>query len=137
MQKFFLSMVVIFTAALSFHWAPVPGLYSQDSWQTVEIRAEEYRFLPNRIRIEAGRPLRLIIINEGNEPHRFRSSLFNNRMIEVKFGENVVRGAGIERIDIVPGAEATIELLSPPAGEFYFECRIPSHHGMDGLILIQ
>ncbi len=106
-------------------------------WQTVEIKADEYSFTPNRIQAKAHRPLELVVINEGHEPHQFRSSLFKNQMIEVHIGENVVRGRGIEIVDIAAGAMVRIKLLSPPPGQFDFQCRIPSHHGMDGMILIE
>jgi uncharacterized cupredoxin-like copper-binding protein len=58
-------------------------------------------------------------------------------MIEVEIDENVVRGRNIEVVDIAAGKTARIKLLSPPEGEFDFQCRIPSHHGMDGIIRIQ
>jgi uncharacterized cupredoxin-like copper-binding protein len=106
-------------------------------WQTVDIKADEYSFTPNRIQAKAHRPLELVVINEGHEPHQFRSSLFKNQMIEVHIGENVVRGGGIEIVDIAAGATVRIKLLSPPPGQFDFQCRIPSHHGMDGMILIE
>lgn len=106
-------------------------------WQTVEIKADEYSFTPNRIQAKAHRPLELVVINEGHEPHQFRSSLFKNQMIEVHIGENIVRGRGIEIVDIASGATARIKLLSPPPGQFDFQCRIPSHHGMDGIMLIE
>jgi uncharacterized cupredoxin-like copper-binding protein len=111
--------------------------YAQAQWQTVEIRADEYSFTPNRIHVKAHQPMELIVVNVGHEPHQFRSSLFKNQLIEVKIGENDVRGRGIEIVDIAAGATARIRLLSPPPGQFDFQCRIPSHHGMDGLILIE
>lgn len=112
-------------------------VYAQTLWQTVEIKADEYSFTPNRIHVKANQPLELIVSNEGHEPHQFRSSLFKNQMIEVEIGENDVRGPGIEIVDIAAGATARIKILSPPPGQFDFQCRIPSHHGMDGMILIE
>jgi uncharacterized cupredoxin-like copper-binding protein len=110
---------------------------AESDWQTVVIKADEYSFTPNRIQVKAHRPLELVVVNEGHEPHQFRSSLFKNEMVEVAIGENVVRGRGIEIVDIASGATARIKLLSPPPGQFDFQCRIPSHHGMDGMILIE
>ena len=110
---------------------------SQSTWQTVEMIADEYRFVPNRIQVKANKPLELVIRNKGNEPHRFQSSLFRDQMLEVVINESVVRGPNIERVDIIPGGEVRIKILSAPAGEFDFQCRIPSHHGMDGILIIQ
>lgn len=118
-------------------WALVTENPAQETWQTVEIKADEYSFTPNRIRVKAHRPLELVIVNEGHEPHQFRSALFKSQMIEVAIGENVVRGQGIEIVDIAAGTTVRIKLPSPPPGPFDFQCRIPSHHGMDGMILIE
>ena len=118
-------------------WALAAGSPAQEVWQIVEIKADEYSFTPNRIRVKAHRPLEMIIVNEGHEPHQFRSSLFKDQMVEVQIGENAVRGRGIEIVDIAAGTTARIKLLSPPPGQFDFQCRIPSHHGMDGMILIK
>ncbi|MBI3611432.1 MAG: cupredoxin domain-containing protein [Nitrospirae bacterium] len=111
--------------------------HAQTEWQTVTIKADEYSFTPNRIEAKAHHPLELVIMNEGHEPHQFRSSLFKNQMVEVWAGENAVRGKGIEIVDIAAGSTARIKLLAPPPGQFDFQCRIPSHHGMDGMILIK
>jgi uncharacterized cupredoxin-like copper-binding protein len=110
---------------------------AESPWQSVEIRADEYSFTPNQIRAKARRPLELIVANGGHEPHQFQSSLFRNQVITVEFGENSVRGKGIEIVNIAAGATVRIKLLSPPPGEFDFQCRIPSHHGMDGIIRIE
>lgn len=112
-------------------------VHAQTEWQTFEVKADEYSFTPNRIEVKARHPLELVVINEGHEPHQFRSSLFKNQMTEVQIGENVVRGLGIEIVDIAAGVTVKIKLLSPPPGQFDFQCRIPSHHGMDGMILIE
>ena len=122
---------------LALGWALIGTAGAQDPWQTVEIRADEYSFNPNRILVKADHPLELVVVNEGHEPHQFRSALFKNQMIEVAIGENVVRGQGIEIVDIAAGATVRIKLLSPPPGPFDFQCRIPSHHGMDGMIIIE
>ena len=122
---------------LALGWALIGTAGAQDPWQTVEIRADEYSFNPNRILVKADHPLELVVVNEGHEPHQFRSALFKDQMVEVHIGENVVRGRGIEIVDIAAGATARIKLLSPPPGQYDFQCRIPSHHGMDGMILIE
>ena len=122
--------VLVFVLALSLESS------AQEIWQTVEIKADEYSFVPNRIRVKAHRPLELVVSNGGHEPHQFRSSFFKNQTIEVWVGETVIRGRGIEIVDIASGAIVKIKILSPPPGEYDFQCRIPSHHGMDGIITI-
>jgi len=137
-MRFFVAGILMAVTVLSIGFSFVPGsIHAQRDWQTVEIKAEEYTFAPRRIQVKANRPLELVIENEGHEPHQFRSALFKDRMIEVEIDENVVRGRNIEVVDIAAGKTARIKLLSPPAGQFDFQCRIPSHHGMDGMILIE
>ncbi|MBI3596260.1 MAG: cupredoxin domain-containing protein [Nitrospirae bacterium] len=126
----FIGLAIIFSVGPS-------SVHAQTDWQTVEIKAEEYSFTPRRIQVKSNRPLELVIENEGHEPHQFRSALFKDQMIEVEIGESAVRGRNIEEVDIAAGQTARIKLLSPPAGQFDFQCRIPSHHGMDGMILIE
>lgn len=108
---------------------------SDDAWQRVRIKAMEYQFTPDRITIEAHRPLWIEVVNLGNEPHRFKSSMFRDLMIEIEVGESSVRGKNIERVDVEPKGTAIIKILDPPAGEFDYQCRIPSHHGMDGILI--
>ncbi len=110
---------------------------TREGWRTVEIRAEEHRFMPDLVRAKTGVPLMIVVVNEGHEPHQFRSSVFKGRMVEVEIRETVVRGSGIDLIDVAAGETTIIKLLSPPTGEFVFECRIPSHHGMDGILMIE
>ncbi|MBI3810586.1 MAG: cupredoxin domain-containing protein [Nitrospirae bacterium] len=137
-MRFILTCGLLTLTVLSVDFSTGSGrVDAQTEWQTFEIKADEYSFTPNRIQAKADRPLELVVINEGHEPHQFRSSLFKNQMIEVQIGENVVRGRGIEVVDIAAGATARIRLLSPPPGQFDFQCRIPSHHGMDGMLLIE
>jgi len=137
-MPFFVASILIAVtgSAIGISFAP-SSIDAQADWQTIEIKAEEYSFSPRRIQVKANRPLELVIKNEGHEPHQFRSALFKDRMIEVEINENVVRGRNIEVVDIAAGKMARIKLLSPPEGEFDFQCRIPSHHGMDGMILIE
>ncbi|HTN43050.1 MAG TPA: cupredoxin domain-containing protein [Nitrospiria bacterium] len=134
-MKSFLKKLAAVVLALG--WALLGSGLAQQPWQTVEIKAEEYSFTPRRIEAKANRPLELVIENEGHEPHQFRSELLKDQMVEVEIGQNTVRGRNIEVVDVAPGKTARIKLLSPPAGEFDFQCRIPSHHGMDGMILIE
>ncbi len=108
---------------------------SDDAWQKVRVKAMEYQFTPNRIEIEAHHPLWIEIKNLGKEPHRSKSSMFRNLMIEVEVGESSVRGKNIEWVDVEPEGTAIIKIIDPPAGEFDYQCRIPSHHGMDGIII--
>lgn len=113
-------------------------VYGEPSdWDVRTIRADEYRFVPDRITAKAGRPLSLVVENRGHEPHEFRSTLFKGVVVVVQIGESSIRAMDIQLVDVAPGTSAAIKILDPPAGEFDFLCRIPSHHGMDGVLIIQ
>jgi uncharacterized cupredoxin-like copper-binding protein len=137
-MPFAVACALMATAASAVGFSIGPGtVLAQTQWQTVEIKADEYSFTPRQIQAKANRPLELVIENEGHEPHQFRSELLKDQMVEVEIGQNTVRGRSIEVVEVAPGKAVRIKLLSPPAGEFDFQCRIPSHHGMDGIIRIQ
>ena len=122
--------------ALGLVWGLTVGSDAQD-WQTVRIEADEYRFVPNRIQIRSEQPAKIEIKNVGNEQHEFRSKLLEESPVEVEGGGLVVKGAGIHSILIEKGATAMIKWTSPAPGLYDFECRIPSHHGMDGTIQME
>ena len=110
---------------------------AQDSWRTVRVETDEYRFVPNRIQLEAGQPVRLEIHNIGNEEHEFRSRFLSGSLIEVLGNGVIVKATDIHSVIVETGSTATIKWLSPEAGVYFFECRIPSHHGMDGMIIVE
>ena len=110
---------------------------SQDPWITVRMETDEYRFVPNQIRLEAGQPVRFEIHNIGNEEHEFRSRLLSGPLIEILGNGVIVKGTEIHSIVVENGSKATIKWLSPEAGTYFFECRIPSHLGMDGTIIVE
>lgn len=118
-------------------WLLTGKASAHESWQTVEIKADEYRFVPNSIKLAASKPVRIEIHNSGNEQHEFRSRLLESHFMEVEGQGVAVRGSGIQSILIEKGTTATIRWLSPEPGTYEFECRIPSHHGMDGTILVE
>jgi uncharacterized cupredoxin-like copper-binding protein len=110
---------------------------AQDMWRTVQIEMNEYRFHPDKITLKAGEPVRIELHNIGNEDHEFRSRLFDGPLIDVEGNGVTVSGTGIKSVLVDNGATAAIKWLSPEPGTYVFECRIPSHHGMDGVIVVE
>lgn len=126
-------LLCVFTAVAAFSHAA----RAEDPWRTVRIDLDEYRFTPDRITLRAGEPVRIELHNIGNEDHEFRSPLFAGPLIEVKSGGVTVSGTGIHSVLVDNGSTAVIQWLSPEPGTYLFECRIPSHHGMDGEIVVK
>ena len=111
--------------------------HGQDSWRNIQMEADEYRFVPNEIILEEGQPVKIEIRNNGNEEHEFRSRFMTGPLIEVEGPGLSVKGTAIHSIIVQSGATGTVKWLSPSAGTYHFECRIPSHHGMDGIITVE
>ncbi len=109
----------------------------ENDWQVVRIVSEEYRFTPSKILLDTRQPIRIEITNHGHEQHEFRSSLFRDQLIDVETDAAVVRSKDLVSIIIEENHTAVIKIIAPPAGRFDFECRIPSHHGMDGTIEVR
>lgn len=106
-------------------------------WQVVRVVADEYRFTPSHVTAVAGLPLRIEIENRGSEQHEFRSRLLREHLADVELAGGTVRGRGVESVVVEERRTAVIKILAPAAGQYDFECRIPSHHGMDGVIVIR
>ncbi len=51
-------------------------LVTCDGTQTVTLMAEDFRFVPELVRVQASSPLTLTVYNAGLEIHKFESSIF-------------------------------------------------------------
>jgi uncharacterized cupredoxin-like copper-binding protein len=127
--------IAVFCVCVGFLMPP-PGL-ANGAWKTVRIESDEHRFVPNRITLKAGEPVQLEIHNIGNEEHEFRSGLFKGPLVEVHGNGVIVKSTDVHSVIVGYRATALIRWLSPEPGRYYFECRIPSHHGMDGEIVVE
>ena len=130
-------MIRVFAGGLLIFGLLLPSeIQANDPWRTIRIDADEYRFIPNRITLKAGEAVRIEVHNLGNEEHEFRSNLFKGPLIEILGKGVIVKGTNIHSIMVETKSKATIKWLSPEPGEYFFECRIPSHHGMDGVFTV-
>ena len=48
--------------------------------QSVHIVAQDFRFTPAEVHVSAEQPIRLTIVNEGREPHEFKSPLLAHQI---------------------------------------------------------
>lgn len=113
------------------------GAADQSDWQDVQIVATEYRFVPETVVLSSAKPIRIEIVNRGNEQHEFRSNILTGGLFDVELGDGVVRGRDIHSVIVHDKRSAVIKIIQPKPGRYDFECRIPSHHGMDGVIEIR
>ena len=96
--------------------------------QTVHIVAQDFLFTPVEVRVSAERPIRLRIVNEGREPHEFKSPLLAHRM-------DVTNGPP-HSLPVLPNRTAETVIRTTP-GVYLFYCAIRGHAGMSGTIIVE
>jgi uncharacterized cupredoxin-like copper-binding protein len=103
------------------------GAACDSSQQTVQIVAEDFRFTPAEVRLTAGQPIRLIILNEGRERHEFKSPLLLHAGADSGLPSS---------LPVLPNQKAEA-VLRPNPGVYPFSCGIPGHAGMSGTIIVE
>lgn len=98
------------------------------SEQTLRIVAQDFLFTPAEVHVSAERPIRLRIINEGREPHEFKSSLLAH--------QTGVRGGPSSSLPVPPHHTAETVIHTIP-GVYIFYCAIRGHAGMSGTIIVE
>jgi plastocyanin len=96
--------------------------------QTVRIVAEDFRFTPSEVRLSAERPIRLIIINEGREPHEFKSALLAHQT-------SMTNGVPTS-LPVLPNHSVETVIRTIP-GVYLFYCAMRGHLGMSGTIVVE
>ncbi len=96
--------------------------------QTVRVAAQDFKFSPATIRVHAGAPARLTIVNEGREAHEFAGPLLTDSRVRVLEAP--------ENFRLPPGHSITI-LLQAQAGTYLFWCRVRGHAGMEGTVIAE
>lgn len=102
--------------------------------ESVTVTAEEFRFAPDKIKVRPDHPFRLIIRNQGREPHVFQSpQLFREQVRYTRLAPFGKMQQG-SVITLEPGQSTEMELILP-AGVYPFRCWIKGHSGMEGVIV--
>ena len=95
--------------------------------QTVTIVAEDFRFTPAEVHLSAERPIRLTIVNQGREPHEFKSPLLAHQ-----FGPTAGRAPSLP---VLPNQSVETVIRTLP-GVYLFYCAIRGHAGMSGTVIV-
>jgi plastocyanin len=98
------------------------------SEQTVGIVAQDFLFTPAEVHVSAALPIRLKIVNEGREPHEFKSPLLAHQT-------QVVSGAP-SSLPVLPNHAAETVIRTMP-GVYPFFCAMRGHAGMSGTIIVE
>jgi len=100
--------------------------------QTVAVTAEDYRFVPDIVRVKAGTSFTLTLYNAGREDHEFVSPI-------------LAYGTGSERADtpdasalglLKPGRSLRLLVAAPP-GTYLYSCRRKGHPNMTGTLIVE
>jgi uncharacterized cupredoxin-like copper-binding protein len=104
----------------------------------VYIAAQDFRFSPNEIRLLSGRPVRLVIRNEGREPHQVGGALLAHAEPEASAA---LQGPAPSTPDpsgttLAPGQSLHIR-LTPGPGTYELRCQIKGHTGMRATVIVE
>ncbi len=101
--------------------------------QTVSVTAEDYRFVPDVLRVKAGSPFTLALYNAGREDHEFVSPILAYST------EN-----GGERMKLDTSAPGLLKagrslrfLVAAPPGTYVYSCRRKGHPNMTGTLIVE
>ncbi|WP_447972556.1 cupredoxin domain-containing protein [Nitrospira sp. Kam-Ns4a] len=105
------------------------------SVQSIRIAAQDFRFVPALVQVEASRPVRLVVVNEGREVHEFAATLLADPHAQI-FSEPPQTAPRGEGLRLPPGKTLEI-LLRPQPGTYLFRCLIRGHAGMQGTLVVE
>lgn len=105
-----------------------------DRSQTVSITAEDFRFVPDLVRIHSTSPLRLSVYNAGREEHEFDSPILMYAATTT-VQESTVRSRD-PGIVLRPGKSVQL-VMAPPPGTYLYICRRKGHANMTGTLIVE
>ena len=112
-----------------------PAAAAQESARTVEVRLSSFDYTPEVIRLRAGEPVVLRLVNSGRGGHDFSAPEFF-AAAEVVPGQAVaIRHGTVE----VPSRQTVTVRLTPARGTYRLRCTHTLHStlGMRGRIIVE
>ncbi|HJT22415.1 MAG TPA: cupredoxin domain-containing protein [Nitrospira sp.] len=108
-------------------WLWLGIIVACDRTPTISLTTEDFRFVPDLVRIDSSNPVALSIYNAGREVHEFDSPVL------LYGGAPPTGSAGIQ---LQPGQTVRL-ILAPPAGTYLYVCRRKGHANMTGTLIVQ
>ena len=105
---------------------PMPGCESKE--QVVRIVAEDFRFTPAELHVSAEHPIRLLVVNEGREPHELKTVLLAH--------QTGMSQRPSSSLPVLPNQKAEALVRTVP-GVYVFYCAMRGHAGMSGTIIVE
>ena len=114
--------------------APIASAAVQDQARTVEVRLSNFDYSPREIRLSAGEPVVLRLVNASGGGHDFSAPAFF-AAARVDAAAALVRGGKIE----VPARQSVSVRLVPTLGTYRLRCTHTLHSafGMRGQIVVE
>ena len=100
--------------------------------QTVSVTAEDYRFVPDIVRVKAGTPFTLTLYNAGREDHEFVSPILAYRTGRAGTDTPDTSAHGL----LKPGRSLRFLVAAPP-GTYLYSCRRKGHPNMTGTLIVE
>ena len=132
-MKLGFTLAVLVTGAAGIGAAAVPNFAGAS---VVQVSLADYKFVPPRIVLKAGKPVVLRLQNAADQPHEFAApEFFRNAQIR-SADAKAVNDEGEAKLDA--GRRVDIALI-PKAGTYHLQCNKPGHAamGMQGTIVVQ
>lgn len=105
-----------------------------DGTQTVSLTAEDFRFVPNFVRVTASSPITLSVYNAGREVHEFDSPiLLYAAQVQSPAATVQSTGPGI----LIPPGKSLQLVMVPPPGTYLYICRRKGHADMTGTLIVE
>ena len=113
---------------------PVPVGGAQPAVVSVTMR--EFMFQPTTIRLAAGQPVRLVLLNRGQLAHQFETAYLHAVPVRVAGDVLSVEAAGLDVTRLNPDGTARLEFIPQHRGRYVFACTIEGHReaGMAGAL---
>lgn len=103
---------------------------------TVVVQLANFKFTPNTITLDHGRPYVLRLANVARGSHDFTASKFFAAAAVAPAGRRWIRGGVVE---VPSGQVREIHVIAPPAGSYPVKCSHSFHKmfGMSGKIMVR
>jgi uncharacterized cupredoxin-like copper-binding protein len=108
---------------------------------TITIR--DYGYLPRELRLRAGQPYRLTLVNQGSVPHYFTAPEFlgtvATRKVEVR-NQAEVKAPVFTSFEVHPrGGSLAVYLIPLRAGKYRAYCHMKDHlaMGVEGVLIVE
>ncbi len=99
----------------------------------------EFTFRPATIRLTAGRPIRLVLVNRGQIAHQFETVYLRGLSVRIVSNSMYLEAPELDLIRLDPGGTARLEFLPGKKGRYVFACTIEGHReaGMVGVLEVR